>query len=282
MSKQYFYILFIAFLSCAEEKNNEKNPVGYDLNKPEKFTVPDALNEISGISFYNGSSDTLFAEQDEEGKLFYLHLGDKKASHVKFGKKGDYEDIAILNEHVILLRSDGTLFSFPFNEIHQEEITDAKEWNDLLPKGEFEGLCADPKNKQLYILCKHCNDDETSKAVTAYILQLQPGGAISKKASASISVKTIEKLSGDKKIKFHPSALAQNPRTRQWYIVSAVNQMLVIADNDWTVKEVHHLKASIFRQPEGIAFDKNNNLYISNEGDKVSKGNVLKFVFKKE
>jgi uncharacterized protein YjiK len=47
------------------------------------------------------------------------------------------------------------------------------------------------------------------------------------------------------------------------------------------VKEVYPLNPALFRQPEGIAFDNENNLYISNEGDDISKGNVLKFVFKK-
>ena len=282
MNKQYLSIFFLIFLSCAGKKMEFKSPPGYDLNKPEKFTVPDGLNEISGISFYEGKSDTIYAEQDEKGELFYLHLGDKIASHVKFGKKGDYEDIAIINEQVILLRSDGILFSFPFSERHQEEITDTKEWNGLLPNGEFEGLCADAKNKLLYVLCKHCSDDETTKAITAYILQLQPDGSITQSGSASISVKTIEKLTNEQKFKFHPSALAKNPQTQQWYILSAVNKMLVIADKDWTVKEVYELDPAIFRQPEGITFDRENNLYISNEGDDISKGNVLKFVFNKK
>src|SRR6185295_18898294 len=163
MNKQYIAILFLAFLSCTNKKDF-KNPKGYDLSKPEKFTVPESIDEISGISFYKGNKDTLYAEQDEQGKLYYLHLGDKKANHVKFGKSGDYEDMAILNERVIMLRSDGTLFSFPINEIHQEEITDTKEWDGLLPAGEFEGLWGDEKTKQLYVLCKHCSDDETTKA----------------------------------------------------------------------------------------------------------------------
>jgi hypothetical protein len=280
MNKFYIYTAFLAFLSCSGEKNKYKSPAGYDLNNPEKFTVPDALNEISGISFYRGKSDTLYGEQDEEGKLFYLHLGDKKTSHVKFGKKGDYEDLAIVNEQVILLRSDGILFSFPFTEIHQEEATGVKEWNDLLPAGEFEGLYADARDNRLYVLCKQCNNDKTSESVTAYILQLQPDGSITQNGSGSINVKTIQELAGEKKFKFHPSGFANNPHTQQWYIISAVNNLLVIADNSWNVKEVYPLDPSLFRQPEGIAFDNESNLYISNEGDDISKGNVLKFVFK--
>jgi uncharacterized protein YjiK len=57
--------------------------------------------------------------------------------------------------------------------------------------------------------------------------------------------------------------------------------LLVIADNEWNVKEVYHLDPARFRQPEGICFDNDNNLYISNEGDDLSEGNVLKFAFKK-
>jgi hypothetical protein len=281
MNKFSLFLVFWVLLSC-KGKDNFKNPTGYDLSKPEKFIVPDILHEISGISFYKGNSDTIYAEQDEEGKVYWLHLGDKQATPVKFGKKGDFEDMAIINDKVIMLRSDGILFSFPFSEIHQPEITDTKEWDGLLPQGEFEGLWGDPKTNRLYVLCKHCSDDETTKAITAYILQMQPDGSIQKNTSVSVSVKAIEKLVGEAKFKFHPSALAQNPQTQEWYIVSSVNKMLVIADNNWTVKDVYPLDPKIFRQPEGIAFDTENNLYISNEGDKLSPGDVLKFKYKKK
>jgi len=280
MNKQYLCILFLIFLSC-KGKGHFKSPADYDLAKPETFIMPEALDEISGISFYKGNSDTIYTEQDEQGKLYHLHLGDKKARYARFGKAGDYEDIAIMNEMVVLLRSDGTLFSFPFNERNQEEIGDVKEWDGLLPNGEFEGLCADAKTNQLYVLCKRCSIDEATGAITAYILQLQPGGSITQNGSASISLKTIEELAHEATSKFHPSAFAKNPKTDQYYILSAVNKLLVIADKDWNVKEVYRLNPSIFRQPEGIAFDNKNNLYISNEGDELSAGNVLKFVFRK-
>lgn len=281
MNRIFVYLLFWSFLSC-KGKDDFKNPPGYDLSKPQKYPVPDILDEISGISFHNGNADTIYAEQDEEGRVYWLHLGDKNLNHVKFSKKGDFEDITIINERVIMLRSDGILFSFPFGDIHQPEITSTKEWDDLLPKGEFEGLWGDPKTNRLYVLCKHCSDDETTKAISAYILQIQGDGSIQKSGSASISVKAIEKLMGESKFKFHPSALAQNPQTQEWYIVSSVNKMLVVADGNWTVKDVYPLDPKIFRQPEGIAFDNENNLYISNEGDNISKGNVLKFKYKKQ
>jgi len=280
MSRQFLFISFIFILSCSATDDKYGSPKGYDLNKPEKYSMPDALTEISGMTFYKGNNDILYAEQDEEGKMFWLHLGDHKAEHVKFGKKGDYEDMAILNDQVIILRSDGVLFSFPFSKIHQEEITDTKEWNGLLPAGEFEGLYAG--DNQLYVLCKHCKDDETTKSITAYMLLMQPDGSFKQNGSGTISVTTIEKLAGEKKFKFHPSAFAKSPKTGQWFILSAVNKMLVIADKDWNVKEVYHLNPGKFPQAEGIAFDKDNNLYISNEGDDLSAGNVLKFTYKKE
>ncbi|HLG39589.1 MAG TPA: SdiA-regulated domain-containing protein [Chitinophagaceae bacterium] len=295
MNKLLLYLTIFFVLSCnnseTKESNGEKksavdtaiaqtNHADYDLSKPEKFLMPDALNEVSGIAFYKGNKETLYGEQDEDGKLYYLHPGDKKATHVKFGKKGDYEDLAIVNDRVVILRSDGTLFSFPFNEVNQEEITNVKEWKDLLPAGEFEGLYGDEADNKLYVLCKQCDNDKTSEAVSAYILQLQPDGNIIRSGNASINVKAIDDLAGKKKIKFNPSALAKNPKTQQWYIISSTNNMLVIADNTWNVKEVHRLDPSLFRQPEGIAFDSENNLYISNEGDVISRGNVLKFAYK--
>ena len=70
---------------------------------------------------------------------------------------------------------------------------------------------------------------------------------------------------------------AKNLNTNEWYILSSVNKMLIVADADWNVKNVYALNPAQFHQPEGIAFDNQFNLYISNEGDLVSPGNVLKF-----
>lgn len=258
------------------------SPAGYDLNHPVKTIMPEALHEISGIAFYKGNTDTLYAQQDENGKLFYLHPGDKLSAHFKFGKSGDYEDVAICGETVIMLKSNGAFYTFPKSIIHQEEDdAHVMELKDLVPKGEYEGLYADETNRLLYVLCKHCADEKTTKSGGGYILQIGADGSLSQKGDFAYSVKDIEKVAGEKKkVNFHPSALGRNPITNEWYIVSSVNKMLVIADANWNIKAVHHLNAAIYIQPEGIAFDTLGNLYISNEGGDIHAGNLLMIPYK--
>ena len=77
---------------------------------------------------------------------------------------------------------------------------------------------------------------------------------------------------------FRPSALAKNPLTKEWYIISAVNKLLVVTDENFKMKDSYALGGNLFNQPEGIAFDKEGNLYISNEGDDITQGNILKFI----
>ena len=235
--------------------------------------------EISGITFKDGNSNILYAEQDEEGKVYYLKPGDTKAQHTKFGKNGDYEDIAICGDKMILLRSDGSLYVFPFSEIGKPEAANVQEYKNVLPGGEYEGLFCDNATRQLYALCKNCRNADASEAATGYILSLTASGAIEQQGGFSISVKEITSIAKQKQMKFQPSALALHPVSHDWYILSSVNKLLVITDQNWKVKEAYHLNPSIYLQPEGIAFDKNANLYISNEGSKISNGSVLKMQY---
>ncbi|MEX6689401.1 SdiA-regulated domain-containing protein [Danxiaibacter flavus] len=272
----YLYIIITSITACAQKKIFP-SPANYDLNTPEKFTMTESLQEISGITFNNLKNDTIYAIQDEEGKLFFWQLGSRKISSAKFGKRGDYEDLAILNNVVFVLRSDGTLYSFPLSAKTESSIN-SKEWVNLLPKGEYEGLHADAKQNNLYVLCKKCADDKSSKEVSGYVLTVSNDSLINS-SQFSIDVKQIQALTEKKNVKFRPSALTFNLRTNEWFILSASNKMLVITDENWKVKQVFDLDPGTFLQPEGIAFDSEHNLYISNEGDDLKNGNVLKFKF---
>ena len=283
MHKLYCLLIAVILLSCGNDKAQKakqaNGPMGYNLEEPQKFIMPDRLLEVSGISFNEGNPDSIFAEQDEEGKLFVLKLEEKKMRASKFAKRGDYEDLAILNNVVVMLRSDGTIFSFPLSASYEEDIPGVIEWEALLPDGEFEGLYGDSKERLIYALCKKCHVDKNSETSSGTILQLVGDSSIVVKGTFTIPMGPIARLADEGEFRFAPSALASNPRTGEWYILSSVNKLLVVTDKNWNAKEVYHLDPARFRQPEGICFDKESNLYISNEGDELSNGNVLKFAY---
>jgi len=268
--------LLLPFYGCLDNNGKKyKTPDAYDLNDPEKFVMPDNLLEISGICFYKGIKDTLYAIQDEDGKVFRVALGTKKSYPVKFSKKGDYEDLAMLNEQVFVLKSDGTIFSFSRAEINKETTDAVSTWQALVPRGEYEGMCADETTGKLYVICKSCEPDDNYKQVSGFILTT--GAQVKNEGGFRIDVSSIQNLTKKLKSGFRPSALARNPVTSEWYILSGSNKLLVVADSAWKVKDVYPLNGNMFNQAEGITFDNAGNLYISNEGDDESNGNVLLF-----
>ncbi|HSC36988.1 MAG TPA: SdiA-regulated domain-containing protein [Chitinophagaceae bacterium] len=268
--------LLLAAGGCNMLKSDRPSLKEYDLNKPEKFQMPGTLLEISGIAFNKGNPDTVYAIQDEQGKLFKLKWGVKKQYHTKFDKNGDYEDLAILDNQVIVLKSNGHLYSFPLPDSMSEETAGLREWKGLLPEGEYESIWADEASGQVYVLCKNCPAADSKISVPGYRLQFT-AGELTASGGFSINVSQIRDIDGKVKRGFRPSALAKNPVTGEWFIISAVNQLLVTADSSWKVTNVYHLDGNRFNQPEGLAFDAKGNMYISNEGDHLSEGNILKF-----
>lgn len=271
-------LLVLVITGCKQPAKKEQTLADYDLNKPEKFFMPESLHEISGISFHKNNSDTVYAIQDEDGILFRLSWNKKKQYHSKFGKKGDYEDVAIVGEKVFILKSNGVVCSFPFTEAIYEKPDSVKEWKHLLPPGEYESLYGDDSTGKLYVLCKNCMYDNQKDRVSGYILHV--GDSLYQAGSFSIDVKEIESITDKAKKGFRPSALARNTITNEWYIISAINKLLVVTNSSWKVIKAYTLNINNFNQPEGIAFDNFGNLYISNEGDDFAEGNIMKFTRK--
>jgi uncharacterized protein YjiK len=287
-----FAIAFIG-VSCVNEKHDdqgkdktetatenassgaEKSDFTYDLSNPVKYNMPQNLFEISGITFRNGDPKQVFAIQDEDGDLFHLGLADKEAKFTKFGGKGDYEDLAILKDQVIVLKSNGELHTFPISKINDAEVTDVIKTKDLVPKAEYEGLAADDKAATVYVLTKEVKKGK--KGETEIFAFKFDQGNYTATGTFMLDHKQIAELAGTKKMNFRPSALAKNPKTGEWYILSSMNKLLVITDENFKIKATQALAGDAFNQPEGIAFDKDNNLYISNEGGSLSAGNILMF-----
>ncbi|AHF16025.1 hypothetical protein NIASO_14400 [Niabella soli DSM 19437] len=243
--------------------------------------MPKTLSEISGNAFYAGNKDRLYAIEDEDGYIysFTLDAAMDQVGTTKFGKKGDYEDIAIYKNTAIVLRSDGVLFTVPMAEVNHPKAAGVQEWKGLLPEGEYESLFANEKNNQLYVMCKSCRADRKNSAVSIYIFDLTADSLRPGKHLSFDATQLGYYIPSKKYIVFKPSAIAINPLTDEWYILSSVNKLLVVADRNWNVKQVHELRSSIFEQPEGISFDSSGNLYISSEAGENDAGVVMKFAY---
>jgi uncharacterized protein YjiK len=257
-------------------KSSNAQPADYDFTKGEKFNMTESLLEISGIAFNAYDSETIYAIQDEEGRLFSLKWGIKKATSIKFGPRGDYEDLAILNNQVYVLKSSGDIYSFPL-DMELGDVSDSTaQWDDFLPKAEYESLYADEAAHVLYVLTK--SGGKKKKNTLGYKINVDKTtkqlGTITE---FSLDQDAIEAMGYKLKSGLKVSALSQHPKSKEWYILSSAEKLLVVANPYWQIKMVYDLDASTFNQPEGIAFDKDLNLYISSEGDEITNGNIQKF-----
>ena len=94
---------------------------------------------------------------------------------------------------------------------------------------------------------------------------------------SKLSVKVAKRLRLiESETSFQPSGLAIHPIYGEIYIISSVGKLLIILNRWGKVQDVKELDPKIFRQPEGICFSPNGDMYISNEGQ-GGKGYILKF-----
>lgn len=284
--KRQFVMIFLwwgclTLLACGQQgRETGVAPAGYDWSAYEKVLLPDGLLEISGIAFEQGRFDTLYTQQDEDGALFKVALSSGKYKRVDFGEPGDYEDLAILADTLLMLESDGSFYAFTLDSLRQKKVKPFRYYEKILPKGEYEGLFADVSTGSYYALCKSCKGDKKSRYTTVYQLQWL-NDSLRVAGSHVINTAGIMDADGKKKTAFQPAALARHPFTGEWFIISSVNKMLVILHQNWQVKAVYPLSRKLLLQPEGIAFDSAANMYISSEGDELQAGRILKFAYKK-
>ena len=275
----FICLLLILIFSNCNTTAQRTSPAGYDFTTPQKKLLPAALHEISGIAFLKEKEDSLFAIEDEDGKIFSFSWKDESLSRSKFGKKGDYEDVTIFDSsRVAVLRSDGSLFLFSVEAMKKEKMDSVQIYEHILPEGEYEGLFAD--SNKLFALCKNCPGDKQKKEVSVYTLQKTAGDSFSVAGSFKIDVSIIQPKDGNDKAKFHPSGIAKHPLTHEWFIISSVNKLLLILNEQWKVKKYYPLDPALFKQPEGITFNSKGDLYISNEGGEGD-ANILLFRYQK-
>jgi uncharacterized protein YjiK len=281
---QYRYLIsiitgFIFLLSTrctGGGRTRFESPEGYDFSKPWQLNLPIELDEISGIAYYPKDT-SVFAIIDEFGWLYKIHLtGNRQIGKWKFSDQGDYEDLAMIDSIFYALQSNGDIITFTFGDNH----TVFKHDSQFPTKGnEFEILFYDSTRHKLSLICKDCDSDR-KKLLTRFFFD--PARKTYDDTTMGIDVKKVAIMMGEKNLKLKPSAAAIHPITGEIYIVSAVNDLLVITDQQGNPRITYRIDGKLFKQPEGIAFTPNGDLLISNEAAERGVANILLFKYHKK
>src|SRR6188474_628757 len=103
-------ILFFG-ISCKPKKFVYKSPPHYNFSKGLEDKLDLKVLEISGV-VWDTHNNRFIAHNDEKPVIYFLDRDTKAViDEFKFGvDKGDYEDIAMVNTDVYVLRSDGMLY----------------------------------------------------------------------------------------------------------------------------------------------------------------------------
>jgi SdiA-regulated len=249
-----FFLSLLFMIHCSSRPMEATDSYNFS-NPDETIELPESLREVSGIALV---SDNLMAcVEDEHGVVYFFDLLQKKIiKEITFEKKGDFEDIAIDGETLFILKSNGHLvkISSCFTKPIIQSIH-----TDLSKELNYEGLAMDKKT--LLVGSKSENKifryDLTKNKSVGEPIQLPTNG------NFSLSGLSVHPISGD------------------YYFLASVGKSLLITGSDGSGQQYVSLSKKIFKQPEGIAFNKSGDLYISNEG-KDGMANIQLFKYKKK
>lgn len=280
------------------EEPAKKTPgFSYDLTSPDAiYELEDKLHEISGISWFGRNK--IACIQDEQAVIYLFDTEEEEITgSYSFGKHGDYEDIAVYQDTAWVLESNGTIYKVTkFTEENRKTLIYP---TILSARNDTEGLVYDVSEFFLLIACKNQSSikgqeklngfkaiyrfgtsDNKLKEYPEYLIDLtQFNDYLETKYFKGISLKLAKKLLLVNNTDFSPSGLAFHPLNDELYIISATTGKLIVMNRSGKIKHIQPLDRRIFRQPEGICFSPEGNLYISNEGG-GGRGNILKFNYR--
>lgn len=287
--RYFLSISIIVFLNCCLVKNDPTTVYGaagfyYDLENPtQKQFLPFELEEISGLTFLN--SGELGCIQDEEG-IFYSYnfeLGEV-TERFHFKGSGDFEGVEFIDGRFIGIESNGDLW---FLDVLNESNEAKQIKTPLRSDNDVEGLGYWKDEKKLLLACKgdgsYKGNKEKGEAIYTFDLRKNE---MDEKALFTIEEDEIddfiESYLNEKKkgIRFNPSAIAFNEIEKRFYVLASSGNLLVVVNLQFEIENVVELNPSTYRQPEGICFDTEGDLFISSEGRGAS-GFILKFARQK-
>ena len=249
----------------------------------KKIELPFVLSEISGLDYHEGR---LLAVQDEAGVIFTINpQSGSIENQVKLFGPGDSEGVASDGKTLFLNTSEGLIFRINAN--HQ---TSAELLGTGLPEGgDYEALEWHQSAQKLLIATKDNLKGIDFPGKNRYIFAVEIKPPYAHQLFLTIDYEALKDyLQVDEKgiiqyadirleyDKPKPSGVAIDPLTGHIYVLNDSGKMLLVYQPGGKLKAIAMLDNQLFEKPEGIAFDPEGNLYISNE-QKSQAANILFF-----
>ncbi len=276
----------------------EKINHGYNLSDPDRiYVLPKVLKEISGITEKDDAS--IVCVEDNHETIYIYDINKSKITRqLAVGGKGDFEGVTRVDKTLYILRSDGLL-----SEITDYESGNFKKttYSTGIPWNDNEGLCYDHKNNRLLIGPKEIPGKQSEFKGLRFIYGFSlDSKKLAKEPAFTFYLSEIERFALENNIKvptkgkpkkkkakpdikFSISALGIHPMTDRLFVLSARDKLLFVFDMNGNIENIEKLNSDLFRQPEGITFMKNGDMYISNEGKskKQKPPTILRFIFRR-
>jgi uncharacterized protein YjiK len=261
-------LIFTSILGCNYLTLNDESLLkNYDLNGADNKVIylPNVLKEASGIAYLDESH--ILTHNDEKGLVYKINITSGKViAEFSIGKKEiekDFEGIALVDDSVYLVSSNGTLFKFSlFNgkdNIEYEKIT-----TPLSSKNNVEGLCYYENTNSLLLACKSNPGKNYISYKAVYEFDLTHMKFIDK-PKFLISLAELKKKFDIKD--FRPSGIEINPKNGNIFLISANPEAIVEIDSTGELLNAQELNDKKHKQPEGITFLKDGTLILADESN---------------
>jgi hypothetical protein len=226
------------------------------------WLLPPALQEISGLALTRDGR--LLVHDDELGQVWEVDY--RRGAVVKrfaLGSsvvKGDFEGIAIANDKLFLLASDGRLFEF------HEGADGARVKYDVHDTGlkkecEFEGVAFDSLSNSLLLACKRVHNAALSEALVIYRWSLKSDSS-SRVSKIVVPLASVIGTNGWKGL--HPSDINIDPLTGNYVLVASEENAIISITPAGALVFARPLSA-LHHQAEGVAITKDSILIVSDE-----------------
>ncbi len=276
MSVSFFTVVV---LTACRRSPQYKSPPQYDLQSPSSVTLPSDLKNISGIAFFKDNASMIYAVDENVGTIYCYYPSSHNVVKSSFDVGGPFEDISIMDSSIYVLKNNGTIYSFPIKTMGKARLDSFWTYADFFPKGIYEAMYYADSARKLVVVNKSENNE--NRRTQCYVFDVDSGGTPHKSDEFTIYWSTVEKkLQKEKITGFHPTAIAQNPKTLEWYLVSDKEKILFVLDKKWHPSKAYELGPDIFTKPRGIAFGTNGDLYIANDGTEKEAPNLKVFPYR--